>query len=137
MQVVLWKEDFQRERSENERLQNDIKFHQDEMKNFDRMRLQLVQHKRKIANMEQISQDQQREHKAQLEQASWLQQTQIEDVQRQLRKANQQLDQSVTDNINEKLNDNILAKMQEVDGLKAEVENYKSQLTAKQEVSCT
>ena len=70
MQVVLWKEDFQRERSENERLQNDIKFHQDEMKNFDRMRLQLVQHKRKIANMEQISQDQQREHKAQLEQAS-------------------------------------------------------------------
>jgi len=135
VQAVLWKEDFQRERSENERLQNDIKFHQDEMKNFDRMRLQLVQHKRKIANMEQISQDQQREHKARLEQASRLQQTQIEDVQRQLRKANQQLDQSVTDN--EKLNDDILAKMQQVDGLKAEVENYKSQLTAKQEVSCT
>jgi len=135
VQAVLWKEDFQRERSENERLQNDIKFHQDEMKNFDRMRLQLVQHKRKIANMEQISQDQQREHKAQLEQASRLQQTQIEDVQRQLRKANQQLGQSVTDN--EKLNEDILAKMQQVDGLKAEVENYKSQLTAKQEVSCT
>jgi len=112
------------------------------MSDFEKVQLQLVQHKEQLENMEQLFQAQQQEHKAQLEQANRLQQTQLEDVHRQLKKANQHLDQAVTDN--EKLNDDILAKTQElkqykkqVDGLKAEVTKYKSQRppAAKEEVS--
>jgi len=125
--------------SENKRLRDDIKVHQDEMRNyhrlmtdFEKVQLQLVQHKEQLENMEQLFQAQQQEHKDQLEQANRLQRTQLEDVHRQLRKANQQLDQAVTDN--EKLHDDVLAKTQQVkqykkqvDGLKAEVTKYKSQ----------
>ena len=102
------------------------------MTDFEKVQLQLVQHKEQLENMEQLFQAQQQEHKDQLERANRLQRTQLEDVHRQLRKANEQLDQAITDN--EKLNDDILAKTQQVkqykkqvDGLKVEVTKYKSQ----------
>ena len=135
--------------SENKRLQDEISVFQGEMKgyqqvmtNFNAMQQQLVQHKDKMANMEQLFHAQQREYKAQLDQSNQLQRTQLEDVHRRLRQANQQLDQAVTDN--EKLNDDVLAKTQQVkqykkqvDGLKAELTKYKSQRPAtKEEVSC-
>ena len=134
--------------SENKRLQDEISVHQNEMKNyqqvmtnFDHIQLRLVQHKDQVANLEQLLQTQQQEHKAQLEQANQLQQTQLEDVHQQLKQANQQLDQAVTDN--EKLNEDVLAKTQQVkqykkqvDGLKAEVMKYKSRVTSNQEVGC-
>ena len=90
----------------------------------------------------QLFQSKQREHRAQLEQANQLQQSQLKEIQRQLRKANQQLDQATTDN--EKLQEDVLAKTQQVkqykkqvDGLKAELTKYKSQRPAtKEEVSC-
>ena len=112
------------------------------MTDFEKVQLQLVQHKEQLENMEQLFQAQQQEHKDQLERANRLQRTQLEDVHRQLRKANEQLDQAITDN--EKLNDDILAKTQQVkqykkqvDGLKVEVTKYKSQRppAAKEEVS--
>ena len=87
-----------------------------------------------MADLEQLFQAQQQEHKAQLEQANRLQRTQVEDVNRQLKQANQLLDQAITDN--EKLNDDVLqlAKTQQVkqykkqvDGLKAEATKYKPQ----------
>ena len=127
--------------SENKRLRDEIRVHQQVMTDYDAMQLQLVQHKEQVASMEQLFQTQQQEHKAQLEQANQLQRTQFEGVHRQLKQANQQLDQAVTDN--EKLNDDVLAKMQQVkqykkqvDGLKTEVENYKSEVTSNQEVGC-
>ena len=128
--------------SENKRLRDEIRVHEQVMTDYDAMQLQLVQHKEQVANMEQVFQAQQQEYKAQLEQANRLQRTQLEDVHRQLRKANQQLDQAVTDN--EKLNDDVLAKTQQVkqykkqvDGLKAEVAKYKSQKPATmEEVGC-
>ena len=134
--------------SENKKLRDDIKVHQDEKRNyhrlmtdFEKVQLQLVQHKVRLENMEKLFQAQQREHKAQLEQANRLQRTQLEDVHRQLKMANQELDQAVTDN--EKLNDDILAKTQQVkqykkqvDGLKAEMTKHKSQRPpTKEEVS--
>jgi len=111
------------------------------MTDFEKVQLQLVQYKEQLENMEQLFQALQQEHKAQLEQANRLQRSQLEDVHRQLRKANQLLDQAITDN--GKLNDDILAKTQQVkqykkqvDGLKAEVTKYKSQRpAAKEEVS--
>jgi len=81
----------------------------------------------------QLFQAKQREHRAQLEQANQLQQTQLEDVQQQLRKANQQLDQAVTDN--EKLNDDVLAKTQQVKQYKKQVDGLKAEVAAKHAVS--
>ena len=102
------------------------------MLDFCLMQLHLAQYKQQVADMEQLLQAQQQEHKAQLVQANQLQRTQLEDV-------HQQLYQALTDN--EKLNDDVLTKAQQVkqykkqvDGLKAEKENYKSQ--RKEEVSC-
>ena len=126
--------------SENKRLRDEIRVHQAEKKNyqqvmtnFDDIQLQLVQHKDQVANLEQLLQAQQQEHKAQLEQGNRLQRSHLDDVHRQLRQSNQQLDQAVTDN--EKLNDDVLAKTQQVkqykkqvDGLKAEVAKYKKQV---------
>ena len=138
--------------SENKRLRDEIRVHQDEKKNYqqvmmdyDTMQLQLVQHKEQVANMDQLFQAQQQEHKAQLEQANRLQRTQLEEVHRQLKIANQQLDKAVTEN--DKLNDDVLAKTQQVkqykkqvDGLKAEVTKYKPQRPAQtiymEEVGC-
>jgi len=149
--------------SENKRLRDDIKVHQDELKNyhqlmtdFEKVQLQLVQHKEQLEHMEQLFLAQRRDYKtkldeasrqlqeakARLEQSNRLQRTQLEDAHRQLRKANQQLDQATTDN--DKLHDDVLAKTQQakqykkqVDGLKAEVTKYKSQRlpTTKEEVS--
>jgi len=81
----------------------------------------------------QLFQAKQREHRAQREQANQLQQTQLEDVQQQLRKANQQLDQAVTDN--EKLNDDVLAKTQQVKQYKKQVDGLKAEVATKHEVS--
>jgi len=92
--------------------------------------------------MEQIVQSQQaqlkkanqelQECKAQLEQANKLHRNQLDDLHRQVRLANQQLDEAITNN--EKLNGDVLAKTQQVkqykkqvDGLKTELTKYRSQ----------
>ena len=122
--------------SENKRLRGEIECHQDERKNYQqvmtKMQLQLVQHKDNMANMEQLFHAQQQEQ-AKLEQANRLQRTQFEDVQQQLRKANQQLGHTVTDN--EKLSDDILAKTQQVKQYKKQVDGLKAEVAAKHEVS--
>ena len=131
------------------------------------MEHELVTHKNQVANMEQIFQSQQaqlkqanqelQECKAQQEQVNKLHKDQLDDIHRQLRHANEQLDESATkrnklDEIhqqlrhaheqldeavteNEKLRDDVLAKTQQVkqykkqvDGLKTELAKYKSQV---------
>jgi len=151
--------DIRQLKSENKKLRDEIsvflgemKNYQQVMANFDVMQRQLVQHKEQLEDMEQLFQTQQREYKtklddasrqlreskARLEQSNRLHRTQLEEVQRQLRQANQQLDQAVTGN--DKLQDDILAKTQQVkqykkqvDGLKAELTKYKSQRPATKE----
>ena len=87
--------------------------------------------------------------KAQLEQANKLHRNQLDDLHRQLKHANQQLDDAITNN--EKLNDDVLAKSQQVkqykkqvDGLKTELAKYRPQvgtkshkLPDKEQVGCT
>ena len=123
------------------------------------MENELVTHKDQVANWEQIFQSQQaklkqanqelQECKAQQEQANKLHKNQLDDIHRQLRHAHGQLDEAVTNN--EKLNDDVLAKTQQVkqykkqvDGLKTELAKYRSQvgtkprqLQDKEEVGCT
>ena len=120
---------------------------------------ELVKHKNQVADMEQIVQSQQaqlkkpnqelQECKAQLEQANKLHRNQLDDLHRQVRHTNQQLDEAITNN--EKLNDDVLAKTQQVkqykkqvDGLKTELAKYRPQagtkshkLQDKEEVGCT
>ena len=76
-------------------------------------------------------------------------QAKLENLNRQVRHANQQLDEAITNN--EKLNDDVLAKTQQVkqykkqvDGLKTELAKYRPQvgtkshkLPDKEEVGCT
>ena len=155
--------------SEHKTLHDDIKIHRDEIKTyqqvmteFDKMQHELVQHQDQLANMEQLFQSQQQQHKdqlkqadqqlqqckAQLEQANRLHRTQLEEVHRQQRQINVQLDETITNN--EKLHDDVLAKTQQVkqykkqvDGLKTELAKYKSQAATmshqqqdKEEVGC-
>ena len=92
--------------------------------------------------MEQIVQSQQaqlkhanqelQECKAQLEQANKLHRNQLDDLHQQVRHTNQQLDEAIANN--EKLNDDVLAKTQQVkqykkqvDGLKTELAKYRPQ----------
>ena len=89
------------------------------------------------------------EYKTQQEQANKLHKNQLDDIHRQLRHAHGQLDEAVTNN--EKLNDDVLAKTQQVkqykkqvDGLKTELAKYRSQAGTKshqpqdkEEVGCT
>ena len=58
-------------------------------------------------------------------QVNRLLRTQLEEVQRQLRQANQQLDQAVTDN--EKLHDDNLAETQQVKKYKKQVDQYREE----------
>ena len=97
-----------------------------------------------VAELKQANQELQA-CKAQLEQANKLHRNQLDDLHRQLRQSNEQLDESITNN--EKLNDDVLAKTQQVkqykkqvDGLKTELAKYRSQvgkLLDYEEVGCT
>ena len=101
-----------------------------------------------VAELKQANQELQA-CKAQLEQANKLHRNQLDDLHRQVRLANQQLDEAITNS--EKLNDDVLAKTQQVkqykkqvDGLKTELAKYRPQVGTKshklpdnEEVSCT
>ena len=155
--------ELNRAHAENLRLQSELKLHETSYKelttNLAEVQHELVKHKDQVADMEEIVQSQQAELKqanqelqackAQLEQANKLHRNQLDDLHRQVRHANQQLDEAVTNN--EKLNDDVLAKTQQVkqykkqvDGLKTELAKYRSQmgtkshqLQDKEEVGCT
>ena len=129
------------------------------MTRFTEAQQELVTHKEQVANMELMFQSQQaqlkqanqelQECKAQQEQANKLHKNQLDDIHRQLRQSHGQLDEAITNN--EKLNDDVLAKTQQVkqykkqvDGLKTELAKYRSQVVAKshqpqdkEEVGCT
>ena len=134
-------------RAENEQLQSELQLHQasykELMTRFTEAEQELVTHKDQLASMEQIFQSQQaqlkqanqelQECKAQQEQANKLHKNQLDDIHRQLRHAHGQLDEAITNN--EKLNDDVLAKTQQVkqykkqvDGLKTELAKYMSQM---------
>ena len=139
--------------AENEQLQSELKLHQanhkEMMTSFGKVEQELAQHKDQLANMEQLFKAQQQQHKSQLEQANQLQRSQLEEVRQQQRQAYKQLDDAITNN--DKLNDDVLAKTQQVkqykkqvDGLKTELAKYRSQmgtkshqLQDKEEVGCT
>ena len=156
-------EELNQVHTENLRLQSELKLHETSYKevttNLAELQHELVKHKDQVADMEQIVQSQEAQLKqanqelqackAQLEQANKLHRNQLDDLHRQLRHANQQLDEAITNN--EKLNDDVLAKTQQVkqykkqvDGLKTELAKYRPQvgtkshkLPDKEEVGCT
>ena len=103
------------------------------------MERELVTHKDQVADMELTFESQQAQLKQadqQLCNANQLHKNQLDDIHQQLRHAHGQLDEAVTNN--EKLNDDVLAKTQQVklykkqvDGLKTELVKYRSQVSTK------
>ena len=167
-QAELWQQDFDSERHEREqaagrRVDEQAQEHliiqrlQGELRQYHAENQQLKEH---VSSMEDVVKAQQRHHKSQQEQANQLQRAQLEELRRQLRQSNEQLDDATTkrnqlDDIyrqlrearqqldeaitnNEKLNDDVLAKTQQVkqykkqvDGLKTELAKYRSQMGTK------
>ena len=123
------------------------------------MEQELVTCRDQLASMELVFQSQQaqlkqtnqelQECKAQREQANKLVQKELDNIHRQLKHSHGQLDEAVTNN--EKLNDDVLAKTQQVkqykkqvDGLRTELAKYRSRVGTKshqpqdkEEVGCT